>query len=121
MMLLAYFHGEGILFSFLIQVFLGLLGGAVLLFGLVKYKSLIGSAIAVGYVAVTLTVVVFSLSVSSPKLEFAGWVLTLPWNVVVPCYNLNRSCPLSLPVSFICAELNAVILYFLVRWLSRPR
>ena len=51
MMLLAYFHGEGILFSFLIHGFFGLLGGAVLLYGLVRYKSLVGVAMATGYVA----------------------------------------------------------------------
>src|ERR1700675_2940113 len=116
-MLLAYFHGEGILFSFLIHVFFGLLGGAVLLFGLVRYKSLLGAMMAVGYVAATLTLT--SLSQRNILLESAGWLLTLPWNAVVPCYNLDRSCPLSLAVAFICAELNAAILYFLVVWLSR--
>lgn len=54
MMLLAYFHGEGVLFGFLIQVFFGLLGGAVLLYGLVRYRSLLGVEMAVGYVAVRL-------------------------------------------------------------------
>ncbi len=65
MMLLAYFHGEGILFSSLIQVFFGLLGGAVLLYGLVRYKSLLGVVMAVAYVFVTLTVTSLSRSVST--------------------------------------------------------
>ena len=119
MTLLAYFHGEGILFSFLIQVFFGLLGGGVLLYGVVKYKSLLGVMIAVAYAGVTLAV--NFLSRRNLLLESAGWVLTLPWNAVVPCYNLDRSCPLTLAVSFICAELNGSILYFLVVWLSRPK
>lgn len=117
MMLLAYFHGEGILFSFLIHGFFGLLGGAVLLYGLVRYRSLVGLAMAIGYVAVTL--IVAYLSQGSLLLESASWVLTLPWSAVLPCYNLDRACTLSLAVSFICAELNAAILYFLVVWLSR--
>lgn len=119
MMFLAYFHGEGILFSLLIQVFFGVLGVAVLSYGLVKYKSLLGAVIAIGYVGVTLLVAF--LSQRSLMLESAGWVLTLPWNAVLPCYNFDRSCSLSLAVSFICAELNATILYFLTVWLSRSK
>ena len=121
MMLLVYFHGEGVLFSFFIQVFLGVLGGAVLLYGLVKFRSLLGVAVAVGYASVTLAVTAISRSASDPRLELSGWLLTLPWNAIVPCYNLSRSCSLTLAVSFICAELNAAILYFLVVWLFRPR
>ena len=119
MMLLAYFHGEGILFSFLIHVFFALLGGAALLYGFVRYKSSVGIVLAVGYVAATLTVT--CLSRKNFLLESAGWMLTLPWNAVVPCYNLDRSCPLSPAVSFICAELNAAIFYFFLVWLSRPK
>jgi hypothetical protein len=119
MILLAYFHGEGILFSFLIHVFFGLIGAAALLYGLVRYKSLVGVAMAIVYIVVTLIVV--SLSQRNLLLESAGWVLTLPWNAVLPCYNLDRSCTLSLAVAFICAELNAAILYFLTVWLSRRK
>src|SRR6266567_1425211 len=104
MMLLAYFHGEGILFSFLIHVFFGLLGGAALLFGLARYKSLLGVVLAVGYVAATLTLT--SLSQRNLLIESGAWLLTLPWNAVIPCYNLDRSCSLTLAVSFICAEQN---------------
>lgn len=121
MLLLAYLHGEGILFSFLIQVFFGVVGAAVLLYGFVRFKSWLGVAIAVGYVALTMVVAFILERVANHGLEIAGWALTLPWNAVVPCYNLQRSCSLTLPVSFICAELNAAILYFLVVWLCRPR
>jgi hypothetical protein len=119
MILLAYFHGEGILFSFLIHVFFGVLGGSALLYGLVKYKSLVGATIAIVYVAVTL--IVTSLSQANLWLESVGWALTLPWNAVVPCYNLDRSCTLSLTVSLICSGLNAAILYNLIVWFSRPK
>lgn len=118
-MLLAYFHGEGILFSVLIHGFFGLLGGAMLLYGLVRYKSLVGAAMTIGYVAVTL--IVAYLSHGNLLLESARWVLTLPWNAVLPCYNLDRSCTLSLAVAFICAELNAAILYFSIVWFSRAK
>lgn len=121
MMLLAYLHGEGILFSFLIQVFFGVAGGAMLLYGLVRFKSSRGVAIAVGYIALTMGVTFIVGRVADHRLEIAGWVLTLPWNAVVPCYNLDDSCSLTMAVSFICAELNATILYFLVVWFWRPR
>lgn len=119
MILLTYFHGEGILFSFLTHLFFGVLGGAALLYGLVKYKSLVGVTVAFVYIAVTLTVV--SLSNGSLWLESIGWALTFPWNAVVPCYNLDDSCPLSLAVALICSGLNATILYFLSVWLSRSK
>ena len=119
MILLAYFHGEGILFSFVIHVFFGLLGGVVLLYGLVRYKSLVGAAVAIGYVTLTLTVAY--VSQGNLLLEWAAGVLTLPWNVVLPCYGLDRTCTLSRAVAFICAELNAAILYFLIVWRSRAK
>lgn len=115
-MILTYFHGEGILFSFLTHVFFGVLAGAALLYGLVKYKSLVGVTVAFVYVAVTLTVV--SLSNGNLWLEGVGWALTFPWNLVVPCYNLDDSCPLSLAVALICSGLNAAVLYSLIVWLS---
>ena len=119
MILLAYFHGEGILFSFLIHVLFGLIGAAALIYGLVRYTSLVGVVMAIVYIVVTLTVVF--LSQKYLLLEIVGWVLTIPWSAVLPCYNLDRSCSLSLAVSFICAELNAAILYFLTVWLSRRK
>ena len=119
MMPLLYFHGEGILFSFLTHVFFAGLGAAALLYGLVRYKSLVGAYLAIVYVSVTL--IVASLSQGNLWLESLGWTLTLPWNAVVPCYNLDDSCPLSLAVAFICSELNAAILYFLIVWLSRRK
>ena len=115
-MILAYFHGEGIVFSFLTHVFFGVVGAAALLYGLVKYKSLIGVIIAVLYVAVTLIVV--SLSQGNLWLESFGWALTFPWNAVVPCYNLDDSCALTPAVALICSGLNATVLYFLSVWLS---
>ena len=93
MMQLAYLHGEGILFSFLIHCFFALLGGAALLYGLVKRPSMPGAAVAVGYVIVTSTLTLLSRS-----------------------FGLDRSCQMTPGVSFICAELNAAVLYFLVAW-----
>ena len=121
MMLIVYFHGEGILFSFMIQVFLGVVASALLSYGIVKFKSLVGVMIALGYATVMLATTFISRVVGSPRLEIAGWILALPSSAIVPCYNLAGSCSLTLPVSVICAGLNAAILYFLVVWLKRPR
>lgn len=46
----------------------------------------------VGYVALTMVVKFIFERVADPRLEIVGWALTLPWNAVVPCYNLDRSC-----------------------------
>ena len=115
-MQLAYLHGEGILFSFVIHCFLALLGGVVLLYGLAKRPSLPGAAAAAGYVIATVTLALLSQSLGSTLLESIVWTLTLPWNRIVPCYGLDSSCKLTPGVSFVCAELNAAVLYFLVAW-----
>lgn len=116
-MLFNYFHGEGILFSFLTHAFFAIAGAVALLFGLLKYKSLNGAITALVYVAATMLVVLLSQKSFTP--ETFGWLLTLPWNLVVPCYNLDSTCPLTPAVAFICAELNATVFYFLIAWLSR--
>lgn len=90
MMLLAYLHGEGILYSFVIQVFFGLLGGAALLYGWMKFKSSRGVAIALSYLALTMVVMLISERVNH-KLEIVGRALTFPWNAIVPCYNLDST------------------------------
>ena len=116
MVLFAYLHGEGILFSFVIHCFFALIGGAVLVYGFARHPSQPGAAAAVGYVIVTMTLALLSQSVGSVLLESIAWTLTLPWNRVVPCYGLSRSCHVTPGVSFVCAELNAPVLYFLVAW-----
>lgn len=118
-MYLAYFHGEGILFSFLIQCFFMLLGSAALLFGLLKYRSKPGAYVAIGYIGLIVGCVFLSQELSKPLLEIVATLLTLPWSVILPCHNLDRSCPLSLGVSFVCAELNAALIYFLIAIRSR--
>ena len=116
---LAFLHGEGVLFSFLIHCLFALLGGAVLLYGLARRPSLPAAAVAIGYVIITAALALLSQGLGSVSLESVAWTLTLPWNLVVPCYNLDRSCPLRPGVAFVCGVLNAAILYFLVRWLAR--
>lgn len=74
---------------------------------------------AIGYVALTL--IVAYVSQGNLLLEWAGGVLTLPWNAVLPCYGLDRTCTLSVAVAFICAELNAATLYFLIVWRSHAK
>ena len=120
-MQLAYLHGEGILFSFLIHCFFVLLTAAVLLYGVVKYKSSLGTLIAAGYVVVTLIFILLAQTYGNLLLESVVWTLTLPWNRVVPCYNLDSTCQLTVSVSLICAGLNATVLYFLVARVSRRK
>ena len=110
-MALAYLHGEGILFSSVIHAFFGLGGGVLLLFGILKFRSAVGAAIALAYVTTTFVCALLSQRFGQSSIIE---VLTWPWSLILPCYNLDRSCPLSLGVAFICAELNAAILYFLV-------
>jgi hypothetical protein len=113
-MCLAYFHGEGILFSFLIHGFFVFVGSAALIFGLLKYKSKVGAYVAIGYVGLIGVCVFISHQFNNPLTESITTLLTLPWSLVLPCYNLDDSCPLSPAVSFICAELNAAVIYFLI-------
>ena len=115
-MQLAYLHGEGILFSFLIHSFFALLGGAALLYGLARRPTLLGAAVAFGYSIVTVTLALLSQGFASILLENIAWTLTLPWNMVTPCYGLGSSCQVTPGVSFVCAVLNAAVLYFLVAW-----
>jgi len=118
-MYLAYFHGEGILFSFLIHCFFMILSSAALLFGLLKYKSKPGAYVAVAYVGLIIVCVFISQQFSKPLLEIIATLLTLPWSGILPCHNLDGSCSLSLGVAFICAELNAAVIYFLIAMSSR--
>jgi len=118
-MTLAYFHGEGVLFGFLVHVFFALLGGGVLLYGLAKYKSWAGVVAAAGYAAAALMAIILSHGLSGPLPEAVVWGLTLPWNQIVPCYNLDNACPLSPGVALICVLLNAAALYFVVAWIGR--
>ena len=119
-MLLAYFHGERILFSFLIHNLFALIGGVVLIYGLKKYESWPGTGAAFGYVAVTLIITLLSQQFNS-FFEIIALGLTFPWGMVIPCYGFDNSCSLSLWVSFVCALLNAAPLYFLVVWLTRVK
>jgi hypothetical protein len=120
-MTLAYFHGEGILFSSLIHLLFALLGGGLLLYGLAKYRSWAGAGVAAGFAAAALIATTLSQRVSSLLLETIVWGLTLPWNQIVPCYNLDSRCPLSPGVALICVVLNAAALYFLVAWVARMK
>jgi len=119
--MLAYLHGEGILFSFLVHIFFVLVGGGALLYGLVKYGSWAGTVAAAGYAAVALIIIILSQSLSSLLMESIVWTLTLPWNQIVPCYNLDRGCPMSPAVALICVVLNGAALYFVVAWGARAK
>jgi hypothetical protein len=117
-MSITYLHGEGIVFSLLIYAFFFLLANGALLFGLLKLGSKLGGYIAIGYIALTLICTLLALNLGSVILEGLSKMLTWPWNLIIPCYNLDTLCPLSLGVAFISAELNAAVLYFLVALIS---
>jgi hypothetical protein len=114
---LLFFHGEAIVFGFLIQCFLALLGGVALVYGVVKYPSMPAVVIALGYFAATFICALFFLGASILALESVVLTLTLPWNLIMPCFDPYRGpCRLSVGGAFICAELNAAALYFIVVW-----
>ena len=91
-----------------------------MIYGLKKYQSRSGLLVAVGYVAVTLITALLSQQFNG-LFEIVALGLTIPWRIVVPCYNLDNSCSLTTGVAFVCALLNAAILYFLVVWLTRGK
>ena len=114
-------HGEGIVFSFLAHLFISGVAVAVFVYGILKYKSLLGATVAILYVILTLICVMLSISLESPMFDSIGWTLTLPWNMVVPCYNFDSRCPLTEGLALVCATLNATVLYFVVSWLSNRK
>ena len=118
---LGYLHGEGIVFSTLIHGFAGLLGGAVLLFAIYKFRSVVASAVALAYLSITVLSVLLSQTFDNSAAAIIGATLTLPWRLILPCYNLDRSCPLSAGVAFICAVLNAAVLCFGIGLVSLVR
>ena len=120
-MYLAYLHGEGVVFSSLIYGFFLLLGGFALKFGLSKYGSKVGAYVAIGYIGFVMACGFLSLNLGSVLLNNIATWLTLPWNLILPCYGFARSCSLSLGVAFVSAELNAAVLYFLIAMSSHGR
>jgi hypothetical protein len=116
------FHGESILLGLLWQCLLALLGIVACVYGVVKYPSLPAMVIAFGYFAATVTCALLFFRVSMSALESLTLALTLPWNLIMPCFDPYLGpCRLSLGGASICAELNAAALYYLVTWKSRPK
>ena len=116
------FHGESILLGFLLQCLLALLGIVACVYGVVKYPSLPAMVIAFGYFAATVSCALLFFRVSISALESLTLALTLPWNLIMPCFDPYLGpCRLSLGGALICAELNAAALYYLVAWKSRPK
>ena len=120
-MYLAYFHGERILFSFLIHGFLVVLSSVALLYGLLKYKSKFGALVVLGYAGLVVASVLIYQLLGNLLFESIATMLTLPWSLLLPCYGLDSSCSLSLGVALICAELNAAIIYLLIAITSRRK
>lgn len=120
-MYFGFFHGEGILFSSLIHGFALLVGGGALIFGLLKYKSKTGVYVVMAYAGLVLITTLIYQSFSNPMSESITLMPTLPWNLILPCYGLARSCSPSSGVILISAVLNAAIIYLLTAIISRRR
>ncbi|MFZ0061006.1 MAG: hypothetical protein WAL47_03140 [Pyrinomonadaceae bacterium] len=115
-------HGESIFLGFLLQCLLALLGLVACVYGVVKYSSTPSMVIAFGYFAATVICALLFFRVSMSALESLTLALTLPWNLIMPCFDPYLGpCRLSLGGAFVCAELNAAALYYLVAWRSRPK
>lgn len=117
-----FIHGESIVLGFLLQCLLALLGGVACVYGVVKYPSTPAIVIAFGYFAATVICALLFFRAGILPLEIITLAITLPWNLLMPCFDPYLGpCRLSLGGAFICAELNAAALYYLVTWRSRPK
>lgn len=117
-----FLHGESIVLGFLLQCLLAVLGGGALVYGVVKYPSTPAMVIAFGEFVITLISALLFFRAGIFAFENLTLVLTLPWNLIMPCFDPYLGpCRLSLFGAFICAELNAAALYYLVAWKSRPK
>lgn len=115
-----FLHGEGILLGFLFQCLLALLGGVACVYGLVKHFSTPAAVIAFGYFVLTFFCALLFLRNGILALETVALALTLPWNLIMPCFDFYTGpCRLSVGGAFICAELNAAVLYHVVAWKLR--
>src|SRR6266446_5233916 len=91
--------------GFLIQCFLALLGGVAWVYGMVKYPSMPAAMIALAYFATTFICALLFLGTSILALERVVLALTLPWNLIMPCFDPYLApCRLSKGGAFICAE-----------------
>lgn len=115
-MLLLLLHGEGILFSFVAHLALGAVAAFALVRGLLRAKSRVVAYPLAAYLPPVLLVGV--LLKDEGWTQTAAHLLTLPWNLIVPCYGLDDSCPVSRTVLLICAGLNAAALAHLGNWLA---
>lgn len=120
-MYFAFFHGEGIFFSFLIHGFVFLVGIGLLMFGLRKFKSKIGEYFVMAYVGLVLITALIYQQSSNPVIESITLMLTLPWSLILPCYNMDHSCSPSFGVVSSSASLNAAIIYLLIAIILRRR
>jgi hypothetical protein len=120
-MYFAFFHGEGIFFSFLIHSFVFLVGIGVLIFGLRKFKSKIGEYVVMAYAGLVLIAGLIYQQSSNLVIESITSMLTLPWSLILPCYNMDHSCSLSFGMISSSASLNAAIIYLLTAIISRRK
>jgi hypothetical protein len=115
-------HGEVIVFGWLIQCVLALVGGVAWVYGMVKYPSMPAGVIAFAYFATTFICAQLFLGTNTLALERVVLALTLPWNLIMPCFDFYRGpCRLSKGGAIICAELNAAALYYIVIWTARRK
>ncbi len=112
-----FIHGESIVLGFLLQCLLALLGVVACVYGVVKYPYMPAMIIAFGDFAVTIICALLFFRAGILASRSVTLALTLPWNLMMPCFDPYLGpCRLSLGGAFICAELNAAVLYYLVVW-----
>ena len=121
-MQLLFFHGEAILIDFLKQCLLGLLATVACVYGLVKYRSVPATVVAFAYFAITCLCALLYFRAGISSFGSFALALTLPWNLIMPCFDFYTGpCRLSLAGAFICAGLNAAVIYYVVVWIQRGK
>lgn len=113
LMYFAYLHGEGILFGILFAGFAIIIALSFFLYGVLRYRSVIGLKTAVGYLLLAaIPLILLYLDETSVTMWIISALFTIPLSVIVPEWFVRSS---GFGITFTlasCTLLNAVVLYF---------
>ena len=123
-MSLAFGMGRGPMWSWFLVGFIILAVGSVIFYGWRQYASAFTARLARWYLlvaAVPCLFLLFDNGVNFPAMA-GGVILTLPWSLFIPDLLIDSLGNRALSgMLFICAEMNAVLLYIVAVLSSRRR